>query len=273
MCVFLFAETLFLFSVCLFFSDIVFSSQLGVGIQSVTTPMIVSLNETVQKKDNVKTRRPLPPLPDQGNLIIDSGLYEVLEPIGVDADKSECLPSSAKRYAKFPITEPPTANLKNSSVTPSSKKTSDESSMKKIMPDLQKELALRFDNLVKLQPVPKKRLKSLPQVLPISQQEKVFRRNSFVNDHQSHMEMNKITVESEGKSKCKWDVSHLSIGEVAETLKLLSLERFIPEFQKEKIDGIILNSLTEEILTNEFNMRKIESLRLLHFIQSGHVPV
>lgn len=262
----------FLF-ICYFFSDIVFSRQLGVGFQSNTTPVIVSLNETVQKKDNVKTRRPLPPLPDQGSLIIDSGLYEVLEPINVDADKSKCLSSSANRYAKFPLTKPPTANLKNSSETPSSTKTSDESSKKKIESDLQKELASRFNNSVKLQPVPKKRLNSLPQILPIPQQEKVFRRHSFINDNQSYMEMNKITVENEGKSKCKWDVCRLNIGEVAETLKLLGLEKFIPEFQKEKVDGIILNSLTEEILTNEFNMRRIESLRLLHFIQSGHIPL
>lgn len=254
--------------------DIVFSRQLGVGCLSSTTPVIVSLNEAIQKKDNVKTRRPLPPLPDQGGLIIDSGLYEILEPISVDEDKSKCLSSSANRYTKLPLTKPRTASLKNSSETLSSTKTSDESSSKKkIESDLQKELASRFNKSVNLQPVHKKRLNSLPEILPIPQQEKVSRRHSFINDNQSYMEMNKITVENEGNSKCKWDVCHLSIGEVAETLKLLGLEKFIPQFQKEKVDGIILNSLTKEILTNEFNMRRIESLRLLHFIQSGHVPM
>lgn len=255
--------------------DIVFSVQHGTGFQSSSTPMIVSLNETVQTKKDVKSpTRPLPPLPELGDLLIDSGLYEVLELVDRDTHKPECLPSSSNRYSQFPIIEPPTGNLKNSSETPLSKKGSDESNIKEKKLALQKELASRFNDSVNLESVSKKVLKShrplppvpsLPPVPPVLPSRKGFRRHSFADTEKSCMELNKT-------SEVKWDLSHLKVMEVKCVLELLGLEKFIPLFQKEKVDGLILNSLTEEILTKEFNMRRIESLRLLHYIKSGHIP-
>ncbi|KAL3891474.1 hypothetical protein ACJMK2_003736 [Sinanodonta woodiana] len=68
------------------------------------------------------------------------------------------------------------------------------------------------------------------------------------------------------------DIEHYMIKDVNEALRRLKLEKYIPEFTNQMIDGRILRSLDETVLREDFHFTRIEALRLVNFAKDGHIP-
>ncbi|XP_062584374.1 uncharacterized protein LOC134246113 [Saccostrea cucullata] len=68
------------------------------------------------------------------------------------------------------------------------------------------------------------------------------------------------------------NVKGMSLTDVGELLKELGLEKYVPVFQEKWIDGAILSELNTDILHQECGMGKIEAVRLMSFVQKGHIP-
>jgi hypothetical protein len=70
----------------------------------------------------------------------------------------------------------------------------------------------------------------------------------------------------------KQNVNEMCIEDVCNVLQKLGLEKYIPVFQKQWIDGAILNELNADILHTECGMKKIEAVRLMSYVKKGHIP-
>ncbi|XP_055998319.1 uncharacterized protein LOC125683541 isoform X2 [Ostrea edulis] len=68
------------------------------------------------------------------------------------------------------------------------------------------------------------------------------------------------------------NVNEMNIEDVSNLLHKLGLEKYIPVFQKQWIDGAILNELNADILHSECGMNKIEAVRLMSYVKRGHIP-
>ncbi|XP_061188308.1 uncharacterized protein LOC133196428 [Saccostrea echinata] len=68
------------------------------------------------------------------------------------------------------------------------------------------------------------------------------------------------------------NVNEMDIKEVGDMLKKLGLEKYVPIFKEKWIDGAILSELSIDILHKECSMSKIEAVRLMSYVQKGHVP-
>ncbi|KAK3592477.1 hypothetical protein CHS0354_008285 [Potamilus streckersoni] len=68
------------------------------------------------------------------------------------------------------------------------------------------------------------------------------------------------------------DIDQYMIKDVSEALKLLRLEKYIPEFADQLIDGRMLQEFDETILKEEFHFTRIEVLRLMNFVKYCHIP-
>jgi len=66
--------------------------------------------------------------------------------------------------------------------------------------------------------------------------------------------------------------SLMTVVDVGEILSRLALGKYVEVFQEQMIDGPLLLDLDNDILA-EFGFKKIEILRLMKFIKSGHVPI
>ncbi|XP_041373763.1 uncharacterized protein LOC121386816 [Gigantopelta aegis] len=64
----------------------------------------------------------------------------------------------------------------------------------------------------------------------------------------------------------------LTIGELGVKMKSLRLDRHVDSFRKEGIDGYLLCKLTKHILAKEFNFTELETIKLMAFIETGHIP-
>ncbi|XP_041372687.1 uncharacterized protein LOC121385960 [Gigantopelta aegis] len=64
----------------------------------------------------------------------------------------------------------------------------------------------------------------------------------------------------------------LTIGELAVKMKRLRLDRHVDSFRKEGIDGYLLCKLTKNILAKEFSFTELEIIKLMAFIETGHIP-
>ena len=73
-------------------------------------------------------------------------------------------------------------------------------------------------------------------------------------------------------TELKGSVEKMSIQDVANVLQKLKLEHYIPVFRKQWIDGAILSELNSDILHLECGMKKVEAIRLMAFVQKGHIP-
>ncbi|XP_067665430.1 uncharacterized protein [Haliotis asinina] len=67
-------------------------------------------------------------------------------------------------------------------------------------------------------------------------------------------------------------VKDLSIAELGKKMKELKLEKHITAFKKQQIDGTIALELTKEILQRDFAFSAVEAIKMMGFIQSGHIP-
>lgn len=68
------------------------------------------------------------------------------------------------------------------------------------------------------------------------------------------------------------NISNLTIDEVAVYMKKLKLEKYVPKFKEQLIDGRMLLDLDKDILKEEFGLTVIEAIRLINFARDGHVP-
>ena len=64
----------------------------------------------------------------------------------------------------------------------------------------------------------------------------------------------------------------LSIEDVSVKLKELGLGKYAKKFRKNRIDGVLLQKLTESTVRSEFNMSQLEFILLNTFIREGHIP-
>ncbi|XP_041373558.1 uncharacterized protein LOC121386648 [Gigantopelta aegis] len=64
----------------------------------------------------------------------------------------------------------------------------------------------------------------------------------------------------------------LTIGELGIKMKRLRLDRHVDSFRKEGIDGYLLCKLTKNILAKEFSFTELEIIKLMAFIETGHIP-
>ncbi|XP_033726685.1 uncharacterized protein LOC117316255 [Pecten maximus] len=62
-----------------------------------------------------------------------------------------------------------------------------------------------------------------------------------------------------------------SVSDISKYLVALKLDKYVERFREELIDGEIFVDLTDELLT-EFHMQRLEIIRLLMFIKTGHIP-
>lgn len=68
------------------------------------------------------------------------------------------------------------------------------------------------------------------------------------------------------------EVANLSVQDLGRKLKLLKLDRYVKKFKKERIDGLLLSKLNEDILRTEFKFTQTEVIRLMTFVHTGHLP-
>ena len=68
------------------------------------------------------------------------------------------------------------------------------------------------------------------------------------------------------------DQSYLSIEEIGDVLRRLHLAKHVQNFADEKVDSIILNDFDEDVLKEDFGFTRLETIRLMKYIKTGHIP-
>ena len=63
-----------------------------------------------------------------------------------------------------------------------------------------------------------------------------------------------------------------TIKEVGNALKKMGLQKYVNPFRDAKIDGVILSAFDEQILCDEFKMKRFEAIKVLSFAKTGHIP-
>ena len=69
------------------------------------------------------------------------------------------------------------------------------------------------------------------------------------------------------------DVSGLTVDEVSQCLKLLHLGSYVERFQQNQVDGVLLRSMNEDILHDEFGCTHFNAKKLMRFIHDSWRPV
>ncbi|CAC5415992.1 unnamed protein product [Mytilus coruscus] len=67
------------------------------------------------------------------------------------------------------------------------------------------------------------------------------------------------------------DIDTMTIADIGRLLHRLNLDSYVQMFADSLVDGIILKEFNEEIL-KDFGFSRLEIIRLMKFIQCGHVP-
>ncbi|XP_041360528.1 uncharacterized protein LOC121376822 [Gigantopelta aegis] len=67
-------------------------------------------------------------------------------------------------------------------------------------------------------------------------------------------------------------VEELTIDELGDKLKALKLDRHVESFRDERIDGCLLTEFDQSVLRDEFKFTQLETIKLMKFIRTGHVP-
>ena len=77
---------------------------------------------------------------------------------------------------------------------------------------------------------------------------------------------------AEEEAEVRSDQSYLSIEEIGEVLRRLHLEKHVQSFADEKVDSIILNDFDGDVLKEDFGFTRLETIRLMKYIKTGHIP-
>ncbi|KAL5010945.1 hypothetical protein ScPMuIL_013250 [Solemya velum] len=67
-------------------------------------------------------------------------------------------------------------------------------------------------------------------------------------------------------------VADFTIDQVCSCLSLLGLDQFVNTFRTERVDGTILLALDTNVLKDDFKFTSTQAIRLMKFIQEGHLP-
>lgn len=68
------------------------------------------------------------------------------------------------------------------------------------------------------------------------------------------------------------NVGSLSMEDICDWLDKLNLSQYRQTFYDNMVDGVILLSMDEQMLREEFNMSRFEAMKLMKFAKSGHIP-
>ncbi len=68
------------------------------------------------------------------------------------------------------------------------------------------------------------------------------------------------------------DIDLLSIQDLGEYLHILKIGQYAERLADAQIDGILLKELDEQILTEEFGLKRFEAIKLMKFARHGHLP-
>lgn len=79
------------------------------------------------------------------------------------------------------------------------------------------------------------------------------------------------TTESDMETK-KYDISGKNVEEIIDILGQLKLIKYSEMFEDDMIDGMTLKEFSVEDLKREYGMRHVEAIRLVNFVQHGHIP-
>ena len=81
-----------------------------------------------------------------------------------------------------------------------------------------------------------------------------------------------VRVVAEEEAEVGSNQSYLSIEEIGEVLQRLHLEKHVQSFANEKVDSIILNDFDDDVLKEDFGFTRLETIRLMKYIKTGHIP-
>ena len=81
----------------------------------------------------------------------------------------------------------------------------------------------------------------------------------------------KFTQQTSKSEEAK-EEKYLSIEEIGSVLRQLNLEKHVETFANEKVDSVILKDFDENILKEEFGFTRLETIRLMKYINTGHIP-
>lgn len=73
-------------------------------------------------------------------------------------------------------------------------------------------------------------------------------------------------------TNAKKDLQKMNVADVGVLLQKLKLEKYASVFEKQWIDGAILSELTADILHTDCGMTKLEAVRLMTYVEKGHIP-
>ncbi|KAK7088013.1 hypothetical protein V1264_021991 [Littorina saxatilis] len=65
----------------------------------------------------------------------------------------------------------------------------------------------------------------------------------------------------------------MSIADVMALLSRLNMTEYQTQFEEKQVDGVLLGTLTDEALKEDFNMSAVDRIKLKNFISAGHLPL
>lgn len=68
------------------------------------------------------------------------------------------------------------------------------------------------------------------------------------------------------------DIDSLSIRDLGQYLNILNIGQYAKQLADAQIDGILLKELDEQILTEEFGLKRFEAIKLMKFARHGYLP-
>lgn len=73
-------------------------------------------------------------------------------------------------------------------------------------------------------------------------------------------------------SDVPFDITMLSVGEIARCLSLLNLDQYVQLFQENQVDGALLGCLDEDVLMQDFGLKRFDAIKLSKFTHKGWRP-
>ena len=109
-------------------------------------------------------------------------------------------------------------------------------------------------------------------VIPESSDVEETRYESGIQEGSESYTIHKYDVIRNESGHYSKQLENLSVGEVSEVLKQLKLDRYVDTFRENDVDGELMSSFSKELLKEHFNFKRSESIRLLKYVETGHIP-
>jgi uncharacterized protein (UPF0218 family) len=101
--------------------------------------------------------------------------------------------------------------------------------------------------------------------------EKEYENHTFKN-HPGKLDETQPAINEAGNRLTGEKIKVLTVEDVSEYLGRLNLHKYVETFINGQVDGELLLSLNEDILTKEFKMKAHEAIKLRKFAKEGHLP-